>query len=64
MTTQSVEDRRLLARLKRLDDDDRVSVSDWEGDFLETMVRLHAACGSLTPKQRRVAERVLEKFDR
>lgn len=59
----------MIVRLLEIDDDEDVDVSNWEGGFLQTIVRrygkandavLHAA--RLSAKQRDAAERMIEKY--
>lgn len=49
----------LRERLTEIDKSD-VEVSDWEADFLENV--LYEYKGPLSPKQRAVAERMIEKY--
>jgi len=54
-------DARLRERLTKLDQDDDVTVSSWEADFIES-VCFKKKNSQLSEKQRDLAEKILAKY--
>lgn len=55
-----MSDQELRAALKRIDEDEAVDVTKWEANFIESVVYTYA--GPLSPKQRDVAEKIIDKY--
>lgn len=50
----------LIDELKRIDADEDLEVTDFEADFLDTIIRSHQEY--LSPKQRAVAKRMVDEY--
>lgn len=55
-----MNDEQLRAALRKIDEDDSVDVTSWEANFIESVVYRYN--GPLSPKQRDVAEKIIEKY--
>lgn len=56
-----VSDAELRERLQAIDEDEDVDVSQWEGEFLDSVVYKYH--GPLSERQRECALQILEKYE-
>jgi len=54
---------RLLGRLADVDEDDMVTVTAWEAEFIESVLHKRPAHVPLTSRQEDVIRRILDKYE-
>lgn len=57
------EDRDLIRRLRDVDNDDFIDVTEWEGKFIDSMLSPSLSF-PLSISQRKKVEDILEKYDK
>lgn len=62
MTKPTCRDDELREALKKIDEDETIEVTNWEAEFIESVVFRYD--GFLSAKQMKVAERIVEKYER